>query len=134
VRPRHPLTACFTAAALLAVPIAALARPLPFGLIAIAWALGSGAITIGNTWWETTLQRDIPASVYARVRSYDILVSFVFMPLGFLVFPLIARVAGAGATLLVAACVAGAINLIVAAAPGVHAVTERPVGTTLEPA
>jgi MFS family permease len=134
LRPRHPLTACFTAATLLALPIAALAGPLQFGLIAVAWAAGAGAIAIGNTWWETTLQREIPTSIYARVRSYDILVSFVFMPLGFVVFPLIARAAGARATLLAAACVAGAASLVVAVTPGVHAVTERPAPTALEPA
>jgi MFS family permease len=129
LRPRHPLSACFSAAALLALPIAALARPLPFGIIAVAWAIGAGAIALGNTWWETALQRDIPPAVYARVRSYDILVSFVFMPLGFVVFPLVARSAGAGTTLLIAACVAGAASLLVAATPGVHAVTEQPVAT-----
>ena len=41
-----------------------------------------GSIALANTWWETTLQRRIPTAVFARVRSYDILVSFVFMPSG----------------------------------------------------
>jgi MFS family permease len=134
LRPRHPLTACFAAAALLALPIAALGPPLPFGLIAVGWAIGAGAIAVGNTWWETTLQRDIPTRVYARVRSYDLLVSFVFMPLGYLLFPLIARAAGAGPTLLVTACVAGLSSIVVAVAPGVRVVTEEPVAATLKPA
>jgi len=127
LRPRHPLTACFFASVLLSLPIAALAGPLPVVLVALAWGLGAGAIALGNTWWETTLQRDIPTSAYARVRSYDILVSFVFMPLGLLVFPLIARWAGYGATLLAAACVAAITNVVVAFVPGVHAVTEDDV-------
>src|SRR5207248_83172 len=72
----------------------------------------------------TTLQRDIPAQVYARVRSYDILVSFVFMPLGFVFFPLIARAAGSGPTLLAAACVVAVTNRVVAPVPGVLEVTD----------
>ena len=123
-RPRHPLSAGFFACMLIAVPIASLAGPLPLALIAASWTLGLGSVALCNTWWETTLQRDIPESVYARVRSYDILVSFVFMPLGFLVFPLLARGLGYEQTLLAAAVVTAATNLVVAFVPGVHAVTE----------
>jgi MFS family permease len=127
LRPRHPLSAGFAASVLISLPIAALAASMPYAAIAAGWAIGAGAIALGNTWWETTLQRDIPQNVYARVRSYDILVSFVFMPLGFAIFPLIARVIGDETTLLVAACVAAVTNLTVALAPGVHTVTEEPV-------
>jgi MFS family permease len=127
LRPRHPLTACFAVSVFLAAPIAALARPLPALVIAAAWFAGAGAIALGNTWWETTLQRRIPASSYARVRSYDILVSFVFMPLGFLVFPLIARWIGFTETLLVAACAAALSSVLVALTPGVQAVRDEPL-------
>jgi MFS family permease len=132
-RPRHPLSAGFFACMLIAVPIASLAGPLPVAAVAASWALGLGAVALCNTWWETTLQRDIPESVYARVRSYDILVSFVFMPLGFVVFPLLARGLGYEQTLLAAAVVTAATNLVVAFVPGVHAVTEEPVSVHAEP-
>jgi hypothetical protein len=56
------------------------------------------------------------------VRSYDILVSFVFMPLGFVVFPLLAHELGYEWTLLAAAVVTALTNLAVAFVPGVHAV------------
>ena len=133
LRPSHPLSAGFFACMLIAVPIAALAGPLPLAAIAAAWTLGLGAVALCNTWWETTLQRDIPESVYARVRSYDILVSFVFMPLGFVVFPLLARGLGYERTLLAAAVVTAATNLAVALLPGVHAVTEASVTAHAEP-
>jgi MFS family permease len=126
-QPRHPLSAGFFACMLIAVPIASLAGPLPLAAVAASWTLGLGAVALCNTWWETTLQRDIPESVYARVRSYDILVSFVFMPLGFVVFPLLARELGYERTLLAAAIVTAATNLVVGLLPGVHAVTEEPV-------
>ena len=133
LHPAHPLSAGFFACMLIAVPIAALAGPLPLVAIAASWTLGLGAVALCNTWWETTLQRDIPESVYARVRSYDILVSFVFMPLGFVVFPLLARELGYEQTLLAAAVVTAVTNLVVAFVPGVHAVTEAPVTALAEP-
>jgi MFS family permease len=132
-RPRHPLSAGFFACMLIAVPIAALAGPLPVIAIAASWTLGLGAVALCNTWWETTLQRDIPESVYSRVRSYDILVSFVFMPLGFVVFPLLARELGYERTLLAAAVVTALTNVVVGFLPGVHAVTEEPVTALGEP-
>ena len=125
-RPRRPLSVGFVVSILISVPIAALAGPLPAVAIAASWGIGMGAVAVSNVWWETTLQRDIPQTVYARVRSYDILVSFVFMPLGFVAFPLIARGIGESQTLLAAAALGAATNLLVAFVPGVHAVTEQP--------
>jgi hypothetical protein len=131
VRPRRPLTFGFAISMLLGVPIAALAEPMPVGVIAAGWFLGMGAIALSNIYWETNLQRRIPVAVFARVRSYDILVSFVFMPLGFVAFPLIARVVGTQQTLLAAAIVCAATNLTVAFVPGVREIAED---TNLVPA
>ena len=127
LKPLHPLTACFAVSVLVPAPIAALARPLPYLLVAAAWFLGAGSIALANTWWDTTLQRRIPSSVYARVRSYDILVSFVFMPLGFLVFPLIAGWIGFAPTLIIAAGASALSSVLVALAPGVQAVLDEPL-------
>jgi MFS family permease len=125
-RPHRPLTACFISSALIAVPIAALAGPLPMPVIAVAWLIGFGAIVFANTFWETTLQRDIPERVFARVRSYDVLVSFVFMPIGMLAFGPIAQHVGFTPTLLGAAAIAVITNLVVAVVPSVHAVVAEP--------
>jgi MFS family permease len=124
--PRHPLYGAFVATTLVAVPIAALARPLPWEAIAAAWGFGMGAIALGNTWWETTLQRLIPEHVFSRVRSYDILVSFVFMPVGMVVFGPIAEAVGFEQTLLAAAIVTAVTNIAVAFTPAVRAVTAAP--------
>jgi MFS family permease len=121
--PRHPLYAGCIVSTLIAVPIAALAGPFPFPAIAAGWGFGMGAITISNTWWETALQRWIPTGVYARVRSYDILVSFLFMPAGMIAFGPIGDSLGYEWTLLVAAVIAATTNIAVAFAPGVRAIT-----------
>jgi hypothetical protein len=55
------------------------------------------------------------------------------MPLGFLVFPQLARGLGYERTLLAAAVVTAATNLVVGLLPGVHAVTEEPVAVHAEP-
>ena len=87
------------------------------------------SIALSNTYWDTTLQRRIPEAVFARVRSYDILVSFVFMPIGFVAFPLISKPLGVEATLLGAAALTVLSSLAVAFVPGVRAVTDSDVVT-----
>lgn len=121
--PRRPLHACFIASTLVALPIATLAEPLPLYALMVAWGIGMGTIALSNTWWETSLQRWIPAQVYARVRSYDILVSFVFMPVGMIAFGPIAAAVGYEPTLIAAAAAVVAGNLAVALVPAVRAVT-----------
>jgi len=131
LHPRRPLSFGFAASALIGVPIASLAGPLPTAALAAAWGLGMASIALSNTYWETNLQRRIPAGVFARVRSYDILVSFVFMPLGFVAFPLIARSLGDARTLLVAAIVAAGTSLAVALRPGVRAIGSEPLAPSV---
>jgi MFS family permease len=124
--PRRPLYGAFISTTLLAVPIASLARPLGWEAIAVAWGVGMGSVAVGNTWWETTLQRLIPEHVYSRVRSYDILVSFVFMPVGMIAFGPLAGWVGLEHTLLVTAAIAAVTNLAVAFTPAVREVTKAP--------
>ena len=124
--PRHPLYGAFISTTLIAVPIAALAHPLPWPAIAVAWGFGMGSVALGNTWWETTLQRLIPEHVYSRVRSYDILVSFVFMPIGLIAFGPISDWIGLERTLFFAALLAAVTNVAVAFTPAVRAVTGAP--------
>jgi MFS family permease len=126
LHPRRPLAFGFTVSMLIGVPIASLAGPLPTAAIAAACGIGMGSIALSNTYWETNLQRRIPPGVFSRVRSYDILVSFVFMPLGFIAFPLVARSLGDARTLLVAAIVAAGTSLAVALRPGVRAIEREP--------
>jgi len=119
-RPSHPLAVGFASSALLALPIATLAKPLPVPLIALGFAIGMASTEYADMLWETTLQRRIPSVVLARVRSYDQLVSFSFMPVGYVAFGALAQSIGAGPTLLAAACAVALTNLSVAAVPSVR--------------
>ena len=58
--------------------------------------------------------------------QYDILVSFVFMPIGMIAFGPIAGSAGFERTLLAAAVIAAVTNVAVAFTPAVRAVTSAP--------
>jgi MFS family permease len=130
-RPSHPLAVGFASAALIGLPLAALAVPLPVPLIAAAIAIGLASTEYADMLWETTLQRSIPSLVLARVRSYDQLVSFSFMPLGYLAFGALAQGVGAGTTLLAAAVVVAATNLAVSAVPSVRALSaDEPAPST----
>jgi len=119
-RPTHPLAVGFASAALIGLPLAALAVPLPVPLIALAIAIGLASTEYADMLWETTLQRRIPSLVLARVRSYDQLVSFSFMPLGYIAFGALAQGVGAEPTLLAAAAVVAVTNLAVSVVPSIR--------------
>jgi MFS family permease len=138
VRPARPLFAGFTAWALLALPLLALAPPLPALVVALSYGVGLAGISFGNALWATTLQARIPREVLSRVSSYDWLTSFVFMPIGFVAFGPIARQIGIGETLLIAGAALAVANLVVALLPPVRAIIfepaeQRPVRRPAEP-
>ncbi|MBL7260692.1 MFS transporter [Paractinoplanes lichenicola] len=82
------------------------------------WALAAGAAIAGLTLeqfgvaWETTMQEHIPQDKLARVYSYDMVGSFVAMPIGELAAGPIAHVFGVRPTL-VGAGVLMAVSVVV---------------------
>jgi MFS family permease len=123
LRPQRPLAFGFATGALVAVPIATLAPPMGTAAVSVAWGAGMASVALCNTLWEATLQQRIPRDLLARVRSFDMLVSFVSMPLGLVLFPLIAAAAGTRPTLLAAAAAAAVSNLTLATLPPVRGLT-----------
>jgi MFS family permease len=82
---------------------------LPVLLLGVApwlWALLAGSLVAGvmleqfGVAWETTMQEHVPADKLARVYSYDMVGSFVAMPIGQIAIGPIAHVAGVRATLI----------------------------------
>ncbi len=81
-RPSRPLVVVTIAQAAWALPLAGLALLLPVPAIAAAaFVAGIGSAAFVAI-WNTTLQRNVPAQVLARVSSYDYLGSFALGPLG----------------------------------------------------
>jgi MFS family permease len=81
-RPRRPLLFVAMLEGLFALPLAFLAVAAPAPLLAFAGFLSGLGMMLGNSVWESTLQRHIPDRELSRVSSYDWFGSFVFYPLG----------------------------------------------------
>jgi hypothetical protein len=107
---------------LCALPLIALAPPLPALAIAAGYGVGLAGISFGQALWQTTLQEQIPAEVLSRVSSYDWLVSYVFMPIGFIAFGPLAETIGISTTLVAAGVALAGANLVVALLPPVRAI------------
>ncbi|HTU84688.1 MAG TPA: MFS transporter [Solirubrobacteraceae bacterium] len=81
-RPRRPLVVITVAQAGWSLPVLALALLLPVPVIAAGGFLaGVGSATFLAI-WTTTLQRNVPGPLLARVSSYDDLASFALGPIG----------------------------------------------------
>lgn len=99
IRPKRPLVACTVAAVPLAGQILVLAVAPSVWLLSIASFSAGAAIAVHLTLWFTVFQREIPEPMQSRVSSYDVLGSFVLMPIGFAVVGPIADVIGVTETL-----------------------------------
>jgi len=119
--PRHPLRWTFAIWAVLPVALLSLIPPAPVLVVAAATGAGYFCVQLGNIWWNTIVQQQIPEHALSRVNSYDWMVSIVFMPIGYVIAGPLADAIGRDATLALGAVVAIAVNL---AALGVRSVRE----------
>lgn len=83
IRPKRPLVACTIAAVPLAGQTLVLAVAPSVWLLSVASFVGGAAVAVHLTLWFTLFQREIPEHLQSRVSSYDVLFSFVLMPIGF---------------------------------------------------
>jgi MFS family permease len=89
--------------AAIGLPLAVLGiTPHVVPLVVAAFVAGLGLEQFGVA-WETTVQEHIPADKLARVYSYDMVGSFIAIPVGEIVAGPVAQVAGVEATLVGAA-------------------------------
>ncbi len=65
-----------------AIPIACLAARAPVPVLAAATLVTGAGMMIGNSVWESALQRHIPDEWLSRVTSYDWLASMALTPIG----------------------------------------------------
>jgi MFS family permease len=80
-RPRRPMRAAVVASLGFSLPLWALASGAPAWVAAVGAFAGGVCIDIFGVLWETGLQRNIPAAVISRVSAYDLLGSFVLIPI-----------------------------------------------------
>ncbi|MEW2126075.1 MFS transporter [Streptomyces sp. NPDC127037] len=120
IRPRRPVLAANLAGSLYFLPLCLLAGHAPMAVSLAAYGIAMAGLGFLNPVWETAVQSAIPAHTLARVTSYDWLLSFAAMPLGYALAPLAASAWDAEIPLAVAGLVAGAACAGTAAVPGVR--------------
>ena len=78
----HPLRAGMSGALLIAIPIATLGLSPTLTVLLLAAFVGGIGFDLFTITWETAMQEHIPADRLSRVFSYDMLGSFVAIPVG----------------------------------------------------
>lgn len=101
-RARRPLLVGCSAAAFTAPGILLLALEAPVPLIALAYLFSGIGIELMAVLWDVALQENVPQEALSRVYSYDMLGSFVLVPVGLLAAGPIADAIGRDATLFAA--------------------------------
>ncbi len=81
-RPRRALGIGVAAMAFAAVPVATLAAAPTVAVLIAGFALGGFATEIFAIAWDQSLQSHVPREALSRVYSYDMVGSFVAVPLG----------------------------------------------------
>jgi hypothetical protein len=120
LHPRRPFAAAFIGFLPFGLPSVLLAfHASAYAIAAIALLAGFG-LMIGNTIWETTLQRTIPPAALSRVTAYDWFGSLAGQPLGYALVGPAAATLGTTATLLLAAGVTTGSNLVVLSFPSIR--------------
>ncbi|KTS01939.1 membrane protein, partial [Microbacterium testaceum] len=93
-RPRRALGIGVAAMASAALPVATLALAPTLPALIAAFALGGFAIELFAIAWDQSLQAHVPREALSRVYSYDMVGSFIAVPLGEIVVGPLAHAAG----------------------------------------
>lgn len=113
-RPRRALGIGVAAMAVAAVPVATLAVAPLIAVLIIGFALGGFAMELFAIAWDQSLQSHIPRDALSRVYSYDMVGSFVAVPLGEAVVGPAAHAVGTGPVLWTCAALIVAATLVAA--------------------
>jgi len=127
-RPTRPLALVTAVQAAWALPLIGLALLLPAWAIALgAFAAGIGSATF-TAIWVTTLQRNVPHAVLARVSSYDSMTAFALGPIGLAIAGPIAARVGDATLLWIGAGWQLLSTLVVLALPQIRGFEDTPKG------
>ena len=133
VRPRRPLVACTLAAVPLAGQLLVLVLAPSVWLLSLAAFVAGAGIAVHLTLWFTLFQREIPEHAQSRVASYDVLGSFVLMPIGFAVVGPLSDAIGVSETLWLSLGVMLVTWALILSLPSVWALRAPPADLTVAP-
>jgi len=131
---RRPIAAGMALSMLLALPVVALAARVPLYLLVASAAIGVAGGFVLNNNWDTAIQQLIPNDVLSRFRSYDYMLAFVAMPVGYGIAGPLAHAFSPDGVMFAAAAVIVVANVIPAILPSVRAVVRHDDGTITGPA
>ena len=83
IKARRPIAFGMATSMLMALPMLALAARFPLYLIVAAAVIAMTGGIVLNTNWDTAVQQLIPNEMLSRFRSYDYLLAFIAMPVGY---------------------------------------------------
>jgi MFS family permease len=119
-RPARPLLAGTLAMGLWLAPLLLLAAAAPIGAIVLGAAAAGASLAIFATLWQTALQTRVPGVLRSRLSSYDLLGSFAFVPLGYLLGGYVEETFGAVPGLIGSAAILAACTAAIATVPSVR--------------
>lgn len=121
-QPKRPLVVSSLAWSLLVAPYLLLAFVAPLPVLVAGAFVGGCGLAIGQSLWDTTLQRRIPHKALSRVAAYDMFGSLAFNPIGYAVMGPVALAIGTRTTLLIAATWFATSSVALAMLPSIRAV------------
>ncbi|WP_201714368.1 MFS transporter [Rossellomorea arthrocnemi] len=111
-KPKNPLKFAFSfMTVLVPLQILMLLGPASHWLIMVVAMFASASIILSAVFWDTLVQQKVPEHMLSRIGSLDSFVSFVFMPIGFVLAGPISEVLGLTWTLLLLASSVFIINM-----------------------
>jgi MFS family permease len=122
-RPRRALGTGVALMAVTALPVGALGLTPALPALIVAFALGGVALELFSIAWDQSLQSHIPREALSRVYSYDMVGSFVAIPLGEALVGPLAELHGTTPVLLVCAALILVATLAALTSPSVRRLT-----------
>jgi predicted MFS family arabinose efflux permease len=124
LRPRRPLVVVALSYAVLSVPLAGLASGAHLAVVCISAFLAGLGMMLGNTVWESALQRRIPDDALSRVSAYEWFGSLALRPLGLALWGPLAAAIGLSASLWLAFLLEAGVALALLAVADVRGMRE----------
>ncbi|WP_426184494.1 hypothetical protein [Microbacterium sp. TWP3-1-2b2] len=116
---KHPLRLGMIGMAFFAIPLTMLGLHPAVVLLAVAALIAGAGLEIFSTGWNVAMMENIPGDKLSRVSSYDMLGSFVVMPIGTLIYGWMITRADVGIVLVVSAVLYACCALITLAVPSI---------------
>ncbi|MEU8891928.1 MFS transporter [Streptomyces sp. NPDC048442] len=132
-RPARPLLVCNLLVGLESLFLFALVGTSQMELVALLALIGSAGVTMSDTLWLSTLQREIPSEALSRVSSYEWLGSLALNPMGMALTGLLVAAVSPVAIVAAVAVLNLAVRAAVLLAPGVRQIRNAPEAAAQPP-